>query len=166
MSYRCECGRQTNEPSGLCIICKMDGKQKREDAMTKEKCSIEGCQNSHKSKGLCNKHYLIQLKADGRIGARKGKTVRVSKAPAGHIAEHRHKKGKAAEPGIKEAVRGEVAAPKSNGKHLLGQMLYASDLFDKQISEAIDTGRIDTKVILDIRFRLGEVLRACGGLEA
>lgn len=44
-------------------------------------------------------------------------------------------------------------------------MLYASDLLDKQISEAIETGNIDTKVMLDIRFRLGEILRA-GELSA
>ncbi|TAL22508.1 MAG: hypothetical protein EPN94_10970 [Nitrospirae bacterium] len=35
-------------------------------------CSIEGCGNAIKSGGLCNKHYLRELKA-GRVGKKSGK---------------------------------------------------------------------------------------------
>ena len=49
---------------------------------------------------------------------------------------------------------------KDNGKNLcLGQLLYSSGLLDKQINSALEDGSVDTKVILNIRFRLGEVLR-------
>ena len=41
----------------------------------------------------------------------------------------------------------------------LAQMLYASDLLDKQINSVLEDGSIDAKIILDIRFRLGEVVR-------
>jgi hypothetical protein len=52
------------------------------------------------------------------------------------------------------------AEPGKNTKNvLLGQMLYASDLLDRQINSSMEGATIDAKVILDIRHRLGEVLR-------
>ena len=50
-----------------------------------------------------------------------------------------------------------TGSQKGNG--YLAQMLYASDQLDKQINSVLEDGSIDTKVILDIRFRLGEVVR-------
>lgn len=151
--FKCpDCGEPVTRRE-QCVRCKLE-KPKEEIIMAKsdkKTCnSAEGCVKPIKSKGLCNKHYLVQLKADGRIGARKGKKIRVSKTkPLSAIKPSEVKKTAAAsEPGIK-----------SNGKHLIGQLLYASELLDKQINLALETGAIDTAIILDIRLRVGTVLK-------
>jgi len=63
----------------------------------------------------------------------------------------------AGQAGMTNNQKQEAGIQKGNG--LFAQMLHASDLLDKQINSALEDGTIDTKVILDIRFRLGEVVR-------
>ena len=45
-------------------------------------------------------------------------------------------------------------------KTCLGDLLYASYLLDEQLNTAIESGDIDTKIILNIRTRLGKILRS------
>ena len=50
---------------------------------------------------------------------------------------------------------------KDNGKNLCaGQLLYASELLDGQIESALDSGIVDRNILLNIRKRIGAVLRA------
>lgn len=151
------CGMETR--GKLCVICNTT---KGEEKMTRKSLTktkiCQSCSNKYQPTSNVQK----RCPECAAIKFAEKQKLRVSKAPAGHIAEHRHNKGKDAEPGTIPAT----TSKSSSGKLILGQMLYTSDLLDRQISEAIETGMVDTKVILDIRFRLGEVLRTGGGLEA
>ena len=42
---------------------------------------------------------------------------------------------------------------------IIAQLLYSSELLDEQINGALDAGVLDTKVLIDIRFRIGNMLR-------
>ena len=57
----------------------------------------------------------------------------------------------------KAGIQCEASFGKDNG--FLAQMLYASTLLDGLINSILKDNTIDIKVILDIRFRLGEVVR-------
>ncbi len=179
----------------LCVKCKLDREKKEEEAMEtiSRKCSVAGCDRHLKSKGLCNKHYMRQLKDKGRIGARSKGDVRLfsgeSAVPEGRqcsvtgcgkyavkggMCTGHYKASKtlsSEKPGDvagrservgshKPGDVGSTPIPATNGKALLGQLLYASDLLDKQINAALETGAIDTAIILDIRQRVGAVLQA------
>lgn len=77
-------------------------------------------------------------------------------------------------PVIKKAIREKNAEPEARPEAgaismkisidrkaaaYLAQLVYASELLDQQINLAVEEGVIDTKSILDIRYRLGAVLR-------
>lgn len=50
---------------------------------------------------------------------------------------------------------------KGNGKaECIGQLLYASELLDGQIESALDNGIVDTNILINIRKRIGAILRA------
>ena len=239
---KCECGRQTNDPSGICAICRLKlndpdtiqgsgirGQKAQRHKVKKVKnnvpssyvcivcqkpynptssaqkrcptcktihiaeyqkkykpstdlqphvarkkthqssnnCSVDGCKNPIKSSGMCNKHYLRHLKDAGRIGIRKNpKTSQVSRANLSARA-----RGQDAEPERKQTsdrlqtldktkdVIPARAGIQSGNNGLFAQLLYASELLDRQIKLVSDNGAIDTKIILDIRMRLGAVLR-------
>lgn len=170
-SHPCpQCGMETREK--LCVRCK------EETEMAVKPDGNNFYQPKEKTCKDCGKKYQPTSNAQVRCSdcAEKHKAkkdnLRVSKATPGHIGEHRRNLGKTAEPGAKAerlertgshkaGGTGSIPAPatKDNGKHWLGQMLYISDLLDKQINEAIETGRINTKTILDCRFRLGAMIR-------
>lgn len=180
--FKCpDCGEPVTAKT-LCVKCKLDKESKEEEAIMasdSKQCGIEGCDNPLKAKGLCNKHYLQKITKERRLGTRKTGNGK-SAIPQERSGSHKPGLvGSTSSPETKRpykkkilAVMGEIIdthpahPPESrverkngNGKALLGQLLYASDLLDKQINQALEEGTIDTAMILDIRHRVGAVLK-------
>ena len=181
----CNCGRTTNEPDGVCVICKMNerltdkgfltlAELKEDEKVSKEKCEVEGCTHLRWKERRCMVHYNEK---HGIVRQKPGPKDKAKVLPAAEVKlkndpeQVKMKAGKISEPerthpflpskeGIVENSPLERGAGVCKSKNAcLGQLLYASDLLDTQINTAIEDGTVDTKTILDIRHRLGEVLR-------
>lgn len=168
MSQQCitGCGRETNNPDGICTICRMDGVTsvikdprpinkktiKGKSKRKYKKCEHENCNNRNFLKGLCYKHFIEIYGKDALPESMKPKSRKENKNE-----HHGNEGGELQEPAEK---RGWNPAVHNNDKTaFLAQLLYVSDLLDNQLNSALEAGKIDIKVILDIRNRLGVVLR-------
>ena len=81
------------------------------------------------------------------------KSVDTSKVPDNNIEDIGPRVGGDSEPG------GITYYKSPDPKVLLGQLLYASDLLDSLIDMATEKNETDTSVLIDIRKRIGIVLR-------
>jgi hypothetical protein len=103
----------------------------------------------------CKKEVKMESDAKNRIKKRKAQVSsgdnKKSVEPPSKVPDIVTTEGKVHEPGLNNLF--------------LGQLLFVSSLIDDQINSAIEKNEVDTKVLLDIRFRVGEVLRGslpCG----
>ena len=118
MSVQCsKCGMPTNSSSGVCAPCQVTGRVEENfggEKMSKDKqCSVEGCTNPQKSRGLCNKHYLQALtrgliQTKKRSSNSKNKEIAVIPAKAGIQNKE-----------LDSLIKSENDNPGSNGKYII-----------------------------------------------
>lgn len=148
------CKRETNSPSGVCVICQLDGKKPMEGAMARVAESKECIQ--------CGKTYKPTSNVQKRCVecAHKHKREPGKKKPGSQKVRQR-----ALSPvPIVKNIGAAVEIPiKPLQKLLLAQLLHASSLLDGQIDLAHKENAVDITVLTDVRMRIGEVIR--GSLE-
>lgn len=145
------CNNPTNDPAGVCAVCKVMSKVngeplsvKQQPAMRekeKEKsCTIDGCERRYYAKGYCYpcyKKFIVRPKLQQK--------AITEASPIG-------KPIKKEEPPIVA-----VESKGANTGQTLGQLLYIARQIDKQLEVIIMGGTIDAQVIIDIK----EGLRKC-----
>ena len=167
---KCKCGRQTNDPSGICAICRL----KLNDPDT-----IQGSGNRgqgtgvreqeaqrHKVKKVKNnvpRETYICIQCQKPYNPTSSAQKRCPDCKIIHIAEYQ-KKYKPSTDRLRTLDKTKDVIPaqagiQSGNNGLFAQLLYASELLDRQIKLVSDNGAIDIKIILDIRMRLGAVLK-------
>lgn len=170
------CNNPTNDPIGICAVCKVMGKVNGEPLPVKQKpieqkkengktCITEGCERKYYAKGYCYpcyKKFIVRPKLKDRKQDKEVPTQWSKPIPT--WTEVREIKPIVAE--TENNVIGDRATleNKSNGKcSIIGQLLYTSDQLDNQIKMAMASGKIEAHIIIDIKSRLNFVLAEMAG---
>lgn len=159
------CSNPTNDPIGICAVCKVMGKvngeplpiveQKpvKQKSQDDKSCVTEGCERKYYAKGYCYpcyKKFIVRPK----LRAKK----QGSESPTSQPQEEKKEIGDAH---VYIAMPEEIV---NNGKcSIIGQLLYASDQLDKQIKMVMAESKIDSEAIIDIKGRLNYVLAEMAG---
>ncbi len=118
------------------------GEGERMTAKQKRRCEVEGCPKGQWRERRCMVHFNEKhgIVKTGKLTKKKAKMM--------------------PPPESEKQIKTEPEVKKDNGKNLcLGQLLYASEMLDGQIESALDIGLVDTNILLNIRKRIGAVLR-------
>lgn len=207
---KCKCGRQTNDSSGICAICRLkmndpdtiqgSGNRGQETGGTKaQRHKVKKVKNNVPRETYiciqCQKPYNPTSSAQKRCPTcktihiaeyQKKYKKKTSYKPSADLQPHtaRKKTHQVSRTNLSARARGQDAEPErkqtsdrlqtldktkdvipaqagiqSGNNGLFAQLLYASELLDRQIKLVSDNGAIDIKIILDIRMRLGAVLK-------
>lgn len=116
-------------------------------------CKTDGCSKFKVKEKLCWKHYKKEF---GQMPYKRKDGKRIeSRVSRRAVAD------KKADIPINRESKVLQSKISTDGKEsaYLAQLLYASELLDQQIKLALEEGAVDTKTMLDIRYRLGAVLR-------
>ncbi|MFA6054062.1 MAG: hypothetical protein WC769_01680 [Thermodesulfovibrionales bacterium] len=133
----------------------------------------EGCEKKAWKEGLCYHHFFVvnpkaKRPASGKVQKKPRTTEEKLQEKLKELAAEVKTRGV---PYLTEAIESLkqtdklYAKPAEPGemdnckKAVFGELLYASELLDGQIESILDNGLVDTNVLVDIRNRIGLVLR-------